>query len=237
MFSSVKRVHNISSGAAGAAPGGGVSATTTHTPLATASTRKLEVARKLAAKITVTASAKPSDQVLDINQQTAAAMFNNGATGVGIAGPGVSPAMTAALAAAAAIPTNQSKSIAEQMAMKIHAKLGYSRPDEQDTEEVEEEFQYVDITMLKRYEEELEINDFPQTARWKVTSKVTLAQPLLYHRYIYIYIYTRVCKNPKYIEINLGFRVFGYVHHKIILFYSITYLNWMKDIGLFIDTR
>ena len=133
-----------------------------------ASTRKLEVARKLAAKITVTAAAKPSDQVLDINQQTAAAMFNNGATGVGIAGPGVSPAMTAA-----AIPTNQSKSIAEQMAMKIHAKLGYSRPDEQDTEEIEEEFQYVDITMLKRYEEELEINDFPQTARWKVTSKVT----------------------------------------------------------------
>lgn len=27
---------------------------------------------------------------------------------------------------------------------------------------------------FKRYEEELEINDFPQTARWKVTSKEAL---------------------------------------------------------------
>jgi ATP-dependent RNA helicase DDX46/PRP5 len=30
--------------------------------------------------------------------------------------------------------------------------------------------------MFKRYEEELEINDFPQTARWKVTYKEALAQ-------------------------------------------------------------
>lgn len=30
--------------------------------------------------------------------------------------------------------------------------------------------------LFKKYEEELEINDFPQQARWKVTSKEALAQ-------------------------------------------------------------
>ncbi len=52
------------------------------------------------------------------------------------------------------------------MAEKIHAKIGY-RPqaeEEKETETAGETF--------KRYEEELDINDFPQTARWKVTSKV-----------------------------------------------------------------
>ena len=61
----------------------------------------------------------------------------------------------------------QSKSIAEQMAEKINAKLGYKPPVE---EEKEEESNAGET--FKRYEEELEINDFPQTARWKVTSKV-----------------------------------------------------------------
>ena len=52
------------------------------------------------------------------------------------------------------------------MAEKINAKLGYTPPvEEEKTPEPEEE-------TFKRYEEELEINDFPQTARWKVTSKV-----------------------------------------------------------------
>ena len=59
----------------------------------------------------------------------------------------------------------QSKTIAEQKAEKINAKLGYVPPVEE-VEEVESK------TILKRYEEELDINDFPQTARWKVTSKV-----------------------------------------------------------------
>ena len=55
------------------------------------------------------------------------------------------------------------------MAEKINAKLGYFKPVEEEKEEeapVGETF--------KRYEEELEINDFPQTARWKVTSRVSL---------------------------------------------------------------
>lgn len=50
------------------------------------------------------------------------------------------------------------------MAEKINAKLGYTPQAEDDKESEQDTF--------KRYEEELEINDFPQTARWKVTSKV-----------------------------------------------------------------
>ena len=53
------------------------------------------------------------------------------------------------------------------MAEKINAKLGYRPPQEEEKESAQ-----APTEMLKRYEEELEINDFPQTARWKVTSRV-----------------------------------------------------------------
>ena len=66
----------------------------------------------------------------------------------------------------------QSKTIAEQMAEKINAKLGY-RPVQPIEEDKEPEAPPAET--FKRYEEELEINDFPQTARWKVTSKVGAA--------------------------------------------------------------
>lgn len=52
------------------------------------------------------------------------------------------------------------------MAEKIHAKIGY-RPQTEEDKEPEPTSE-----TFKRYEEELEINGFPQTARWKVTSKV-----------------------------------------------------------------
>ena len=61
----------------------------------------------------------------------------------------------------------QSKTIAEQMAEKINAKLGYTPVTEEEKDVNEQD-------TFKRYEEELEINDFPQTARWKVTSKVCI---------------------------------------------------------------
>ena len=56
------------------------------------------------------------------------------------------------------------------MADRINAKLGY-RPiaeETKDTSLVDE------ADSLRRFEEELEINDFPQTARWKVTSRVSV---------------------------------------------------------------
>uniref|UniRef100_A0ABI7WQZ3 RNA helicase n=1 Tax=Felis catus TaxID=9685 RepID=A0ABI7WQZ3_FELCA len=67
-------------------------------------------------------------------------------------------------------PTVSAKTIAEQLAEKINAKLNYV-PLEKQEEERQDGGQN---ESFKRYEEELEISDFPQTARWKVTSKEAL---------------------------------------------------------------
>ncbi|XP_076054170.1 pre-mRNA processing factor 5 [Oratosquilla oratoria] len=67
-------------------------------------------------------------------------------------------------------PTISAKTVAEQMAQKLNNKLNYQpRDDREDEEEASEETHH-------KYEEELEINDFPQQARWRVTSKEALAQ-------------------------------------------------------------
>ncbi|XP_071951995.1 probable ATP-dependent RNA helicase DDX46 [Antedon mediterranea] len=66
-------------------------------------------------------------------------------------------------------PTVSAKTIAEQLAEKLNAKLNY-------TPKIEEEVVEEQKETCKKYEEELQINDFPQTARWKVTSKENLAQ-------------------------------------------------------------
>ncbi|KAL8561776.1 putative ATP-dependent RNA helicase ddx46 [Nucella lapillus] len=109
---------------------------------------KLELARRLAAKIHMQRNLGPEAQ--DITQQAAAAIMKGG----NIAAPQVA-----------------SKTIAEQKAEKINAKLGY-RPIEENEEQPPE----TPAETFKRYEEELDINDFPQTARWKVTSRDALAQ-------------------------------------------------------------
>ncbi|XP_078267520.1 putative ATP-dependent RNA helicase DDX46 isoform X1 [Rhinoraja longicauda] len=67
-------------------------------------------------------------------------------------------------------PTVSAKTIAEQKAEKINAKLNYVPAEKQEDEKPEN----AQTESFKRYEEELEINDFPQTARWKVTSKEAL---------------------------------------------------------------
>ncbi|XP_068715528.1 probable ATP-dependent RNA helicase DDX46 isoform X2 [Montipora foliosa] len=58
--------------------------------------------------------------------------------------------------------------LAKQLAEKIHGKIGYEAP----VEETKQEEKQTDNE--QRYEDEVEINDFPQTARWKVTSKETI---------------------------------------------------------------
>uniref|UniRef100_A0A915K4N1 Probable ATP-dependent RNA helicase DDX46 n=1 Tax=Romanomermis culicivorax TaxID=13658 RepID=A0A915K4N1_ROMCU len=58
-----------------------------------------------------------------------------------------------------------SKTIAQQMAEKLNERLNYVPVVEQ---AVEEQQPYT------RYEEELEINDFPQQVRWRVTSRETI---------------------------------------------------------------
>lgn len=65
----------------------------------------------------------------------------------------------------------KAKTMAEQLAEKLNAKLNYQ--PKSDEEAKEEEAQ---VETFKKYEEELEINDFPQQARWRVTSKEALAQ-------------------------------------------------------------
>lgn len=62
-------------------------------------------------------------------------------------------------------PTVSAKTIAEQLAEKINAKLNYV-PLEKQEEERQEGGQ---SESFKRYEEELEINDFPQASnKYKV---------------------------------------------------------------------
>merc|ERR1719400_2351545 len=60
------------------------------------------------------------------------------------------------------------KAVADLLAAKLNARLNYTPSDEPMMVE--------DGGIFQKYEEELEINDFPQQARWKVTSKEALAQ-------------------------------------------------------------
>ncbi|PSN49541.1 putative ATP-dependent RNA helicase DDX46 [Blattella germanica] len=62
------------------------------------------------------------------------------------------------------------KTVAEQVAAKLNTKLNYQPKEEDDKAEEEQ------VETFRKYEEELEINDFPQQARWRVTSKEALAQ-------------------------------------------------------------
>jgi ATP-dependent RNA helicase DDX46/PRP5 len=59
-----------------------------------------------------------------------------------------------------------SKSVAEQIAEKLNMKLNYIKQENQSDQSAE---------ALRVFEEELEINDFPQQARWRITSKETIS--------------------------------------------------------------
>lgn len=75
-------------------------------------------------------------------------------------------AAEAILKGGSAQPLITAKTVAEQLAAKLNSKLNYQPKDEDETPIESNE------TVFRKYEEELEINDFPQQARWKVTSKV-----------------------------------------------------------------
>uniref|UniRef100_H3DF97 Probable ATP-dependent RNA helicase DDX46 n=1 Tax=Tetraodon nigroviridis TaxID=99883 RepID=H3DF97_TETNG len=110
--------------------------------------QKLEMAKRLALKINAQKNLGAEAQV-DVMQQATNAILRGGTI------------MT---------PSVSAKTIAEQLAEKINAKLNYTP-----VEKLEEERQAAEqVETVTRYEEELEINDFPQTARWKVTSKEAL---------------------------------------------------------------
>jgi ATP-dependent RNA helicase DDX46/PRP5 len=67
-------------------------------------------------------------------------------------------------------PLITAKTVADHLAAKLNAKLNYQPSDEPSAEEIEAKGGF------QKFEEELIINDFPQQARWRVTSKEALAQ-------------------------------------------------------------
>ncbi|XP_077870505.1 putative ATP-dependent RNA helicase DDX46 [Saccoglossus kowalevskii] len=146
MFASKKSVKDVT------VPVGGNPALVPGAPIAGVAptvgvnTEKLELAKMMAERIN-----RNLEGSKDIMQQAAQTVMKGGM----LAAPAVS-----------------AKTIADQMAEKINAKLNYRpSPENEDSNSNEPPTE-----TFRRYEEELEINDFPQTARWKVTSKENLAQ-------------------------------------------------------------
>lgn len=111
-------------------------------------TDKLELARRLASKINIAKNL--GAEAKGATQQAAEAILK---------GAGPTNLITA-------------KTVAEQLAAKLNTKLNY-QPREEDLVESDAE---TGEQTFRKYEEELEINDFPQQARWRVTSKEALAQ-------------------------------------------------------------
>ncbi|XP_037125484.1 probable ATP-dependent RNA helicase DDX46 isoform X1 [Syngnathus acus] len=151
MFNSKKRVKDLMApGASGGSSGGSsgsLSGLSGLGPTSAGNIQKLEMAKRLALKIN--AQKNLGAEAQDVMQQATNAILRGGTI------------MT---------PSVSAKTIAEQLAEKINAKLNYTP-----VEKLEEERQAAEQSeTVKRYEEELEINDFPQTARWKVTSKEAL---------------------------------------------------------------
>ncbi|XP_047462610.1 probable ATP-dependent RNA helicase DDX46 [Mugil cephalus] len=154
MFNSKKRVKDLSAPGAAAGQAGTVASTAAAPgglpgigPTSAGNIQKLEMAKRLALKIN--AQKNLGAEAQDVMQQATNAILRGGTI------------MT---------PSVSAKTIAEQLAEKINAKLNYTP-----VEKLEEERQAAEqAETVKRYEEELEINDFPQTARWKVTSKEAL---------------------------------------------------------------
>ncbi|KAM8741666.1 putative ATP-dependent RNA helicase DDX46 isoform 2-T2 [Acanthopagrus schlegelii] len=154
MFNSKKRVKDLSAPGSATGPTGTVTSTASVPgglpglgPTSAGNIQKLEMAKRLALKIN--AQKNLGAEAQDVMQQATNAILRGGTI------------MT---------PSVSAKTIAEQLAEKINAKLNYTP-----VEKLEEERQAAEqAETVKRYEEELEINDFPQTARWKVTSKEAL---------------------------------------------------------------
>ena len=112
---------------------------------ASSNTDKLELAKRLASRINIAKNL--GVEAKGATQQAAEAILKGGSTQTLIT----------------------AKTVAEQLAAKLNTKLNYQPKDDDDSLIEPSE------TVFKKYEEELEINDFPQQARWKVTSKVSFA--------------------------------------------------------------
>jgi len=81
-------------------------------------------------------------------------------------------AATAQIMQGGALVSLKGVGLAKQLADKVNAKLNY-KPVEAETAETAEA---AEKKKPVRYEEEIDINDFPQTARWRITSKEIIEQ-------------------------------------------------------------
>ncbi|KAK4475983.1 hypothetical protein MN116_001219 [Schistosoma mekongi] len=91
----------------------------------------------------------------------------------------VSDTNTASIAAAAAAtiplpPAPTSRTLAEQAAERLNAKLGYTKQTPNAGDEEGTSNTGAGSDMVRRYEEELVINDFPQNVRWRITGREML---------------------------------------------------------------
>lgn len=132
-----------------------------------ASTDKLELAKRLASRINIQKNL--GLEAKGATQQAAEAVFKGGNTHQLIT---VSCTKSFHTVTRLSIYISfQAKTVAEQLAAKLNTKLNYQPKDEDELA-----LESGADGLFKKYEEELEINDFPQQARWKVTSKEALAQ-------------------------------------------------------------
>lgn len=131
-----------------------------------ASTDKLELAKRLASRINIAKNL--GIEAKGASQQAAEAIFKGVTNSHQLITVGCTK--LAQRPESNEFSNLQAKTVAEQLAAKLNTKLNY-QPKDEDESMIEQ-----GDGLFKKYEEELEINDFPQQARWKVTSKEALAQ-------------------------------------------------------------
>ncbi|CAH8468106.1 unnamed protein product [Dicrocoelium dendriticum] len=111
----------------------------------------------------------------DAAQATTIAVLSGNAPSANL-GPASAGAAAAAAAAAAAVGSGitSSRTLAEQAAERLNAKLGYSKQAGQSGTGEDEATPTAGSDVVRRFEEELVINDFPQSVRWRITGREML---------------------------------------------------------------
>lgn len=129
--------------------------TGTGTTAGASNSDKLELAKRLASKISTNKNLGSDGK---FTQAAAEAILK-----------GTAPSNNAA-------QTLTARTMVEQLAAKLNNKLNYQPKDDEEGGSALAALLPNQPNSFTKYEEELEINDFPQQARWKVTSKEALAQ-------------------------------------------------------------
>ncbi|KAA3677808.1 ATP-dependent RNA helicase DDX46/PRP5 [Paragonimus westermani] len=138
----------------------------------------LALARQKAAQLGLTKNLNMAAPVnrADAAQATTIALLSGNTAASSSVGPAGAASAVAAAAAAAALGSGitSSRTLAEQAAERLHAKLGYSKQGQAGSAGEDEAAPATGSDMVKRFEEELVINDFPQSVRWRITGREML---------------------------------------------------------------